>query len=161
MKSIAKRSSRLLEAWAKVVGDPAAAVATWLYEGAPAGLAMQSTCLDGIFPIVEAEENQPDVEDLITDLDGFQNYTGVEDDEEAFRTLEGYCEKGYLSRFDTLGQLRGHFGGEPVLSKLACLKKQKFNPDTGQYVQKNRIILDCRRSGVSTTSVRRHKSVDH
>lgn len=46
-----------------------------------------------------------------------------------------------------------------MLSKLAYLKKQKYNPDTGQYISKSRIILDCKRSGVSITSARTHKSV--
>ena len=31
-----------LEAWARVVGDPAVEVAKWLYQGAPAGLSRQS-----------------------------------------------------------------------------------------------------------------------
>lgn len=99
------------------------------------------------------------MEDLSTDLGNFQNYSGADEDEEAVQALESYYEKGNLARFDTLRQLQDHLGDEPVLSKLARLKKQKFNPDTGQYAQKNRIILDCGWNGVSPTSVRKHKSV--
>lgn len=40
----------LLEAWATVVDDPATSVASWLYEGAPAGLARHSTMESSLRP---------------------------------------------------------------------------------------------------------------
>ncbi len=46
-----------------------------------------------------------------------------------------------------------------MLSKLGCIKKMKFNPDTKQYTQKVRIILDCKQSNVSVRAARTHKSV--
>ena len=49
--------------------------------------------------------------------------------------------------------------GDPVLSKLGCVKKTKYNPDTGQFVTKHRIILDCKQSQVSKAAARSHKSV--
>ena len=149
----------LLEAWAQVVEDPAAATVSCLYAGAPAGLHMQSESLDGVFPRVDDDIELLDVQSLATDFDSFSNYVGVEEDSEALETLESYHRKGYLSRYDSLEELEAELGDKPVLSKLACLKKLKYNPDTGQYISKSRIILDCRRSGVSLTSVRTHKSV--
>ena len=101
--------AHLLEAWASVAGDPAVGVVKWLYQGAPAGLNKQSDNLDGIFPRVEDEEDPRDLHDLATDFDSFQNYSGVEDDEEALKTLEGYWNKGYLRRFDSLEQLKKHW----------------------------------------------------
>ena len=50
-------------------------------------------------------------------------------------------------------------GGQPILSKLGCIKKLKFNSDTQSYTHKVRIILDCKQSKVSTSSKRTHKSI--
>ena len=149
----------LWEAWARVVGDPASGVVTWLYRGAPAGLTMHSESLDGVFPVVDADTEQLDIHSLATDFDSSHNYVGVEDDEEALETLESHRQKGYLSRYDSIEELVTVLGDEPVSSRLACLEKLKYNLDTGQYISKSRIILDCKRSGVSLTSVRTHKSV--
>ena len=49
--------------------------------------------------------------------------------------------------------------GKPVLSKLGCIKKDKYNSDTKTWTRKSRIILDCKRSNVSKVATRKHKSV--
>lgn len=49
--------------------------------------------------------------------------------------------------------------GEPVLSKLGCIKKAKLNLDTGEVNFKMRIILDCKLSQVSEVVRRTHKAV--
>ena len=60
----------------------------------------------------------------------------------ALMVLKGTLSKGYLKKFDSLEELQRFVGGQPVLSKLGCIKKMKVNPDTKQYIQKVRIILD-------------------
>ena len=147
--------AHLLQAWAVVVNK----VARWLIEGAPAGLHGGSDFLDGVFPRVEDTSNDVEPGELFTAFGEFENYAGVEQDQEAYDALEGYRNKGYLQTFDSRQQLESYLGAVPVLSKLACIKKLKHNADTGHYVHKSRIILDCKRSGVSEAASRTHKSV--
>ena len=94
---------------------------------------------------------------LSTDFESFQNYTGVEQDLEAYDALESYHRKGFLQKFDTLAEVESELGCKPTLSKLGCIKKLKFNADTGLYTYKARIILDCKRSGVSKKARRTQK----
>ena len=133
-------------------------LARWTYEGAPAGIECQTGEPDCVCPRVDETESQGFV-DLATDYDTFENYQGVEDDSEAAGAIQQYLSKGYLRKFDNLEELRKSVGGQPVLSKLGCIKKMKFNPDTKQYTQKVRIILDCKQSNVSVRAARTHKSV--
>ena len=153
-----KIHGRLLKAWSDIVSDPGAEAVPWLYQGAPAGLSLQSTALDGMFPQV-AEDSEMDEVSLDTDFDTFQNYAGVEEDDEAYAAIESYCNKGFVKKFDSLEEVESELGAKPTLSKLGCIKKQKFNPETGQYTHKARIILDCKQSGVSRKARRTHKSV--
>ena len=148
----------LLEYWARVVEDPGIDLAKWTYNGAPAGIECQTSELDGVCPGVDEAEAKTSI-DLATDYDTFENYQGVEDDAEAAKAIQQYLSKGYLKKFDSLEELRHFVGGQPVLSKLGCIKKMKFNPDTKQYTQKVRIILDCKQSNVSVKAARTHKSV--
>ncbi len=148
----------LLEYWARAVEDPGIDLAKWTYEGAPAGIECQTSELDGVCPSVDESEAQNSI-DLATDYDTFENYQGVEEDSEAANAIQQYLSKGYLKKFDSLEELRHFVGGQPVLSKLGCTKKMKFNPDTKQYTQKVRIILDCKQSNVSVKAARTHKSV--
>lgn len=148
----------LLHYWAVAVGDPAAAVATWLFEGAPAGIALGTEALDGICPIVE-DDDAIDHDDLHTDYDMFTNYVGVEDDVEALEALEAYHRRGYLAKFSSLEEVTQFLGQRPILSKLGCIKKDQYNVDTQTWSHKTRIILDCKRSLVSKAASRTHKSV--
>ena len=148
----------LLAYWAEVVQDPAMKPANWTHQGAPAGLECDTSELDGICPMVEGH-SEVEIDALHTDYDNFENYTGVEDNEEAWKALESYREKGYLRRFDTLKELERHVQGKPVLSKIGCIIKEKKNPVTNEITTKTRIILDCKRSQVSKAAVRTHKSV--
>ena len=97
--------------------------------------------------------------DLFTCLETFENYSGVDDDADVARALLGYRDQGYIKEFDTYHDLQAYVGARPVLSKLGCVKKTKFNPDTATYITKNRIILDCKQSQVSKAAARTHKSV--
>lgn len=98
-------------------------------------------------------------DDLVTDYEGFENYQGVEENQHAIQAIQEYYEKGYLRKCDGLEEVKAAVGGNPVLSKLGCITKEKYNSETGKYVAKVRIILDCRRSGVSKAADRRHKVV--
>lgn len=149
----------LLHYWAQVVNDPARQCARWLYEGAPAGLSCDTSDLDGVFPSVEEQEMADSIDDLVTDYDSFENYMGIEEDEEAFATLEKYHRSGYLDKYHSLEEVEKAVGGRPILSKLGCIKKAKLNTDTGEMIYKSRIILNCKRSHVSEKASKRHKSV--
>ena len=150
--------AHLLEYWATLVGDPAARTAKWLYEGAPAGL-HQKVDLQGI--CAEVEDQSPEIDGLAlaTDLSAFENYEGVETNEDAATAIQGYVDKGYLKQFDTYDDAKGYLGAEPTLSKLGCIVKDKVNHVTGVITKKTRIILDCKQSQVSKYASRTHKSV--
>ena len=148
----------LLRYWALCVDDPAHKASAWLIDGAPAGLEADTSALDDVCPRVD-DESTLEADALTTDYDNFENYVGVEDNQDALQALESYASKGYLRKFQTLDGLRAHLGGEPILSKLGCIVKTKTNPVTGISTKKSRIILDCRRSSVSKVAHRTHKSV--
>ena len=141
-----------------MIEDPGTRLARWTFEGAPAGVECDTKDLDGVCPVVE-EDEQRDTAELVTDFRSFENYDGVEDDPEAEKAVTQYHSKGYLKKFDTVEELQEFVGGRPILSKLGCIKKSKFNPDAKQFTQKVRITLDCKQSQVSTTkAVRTHSA---
>eukprot|EP00435_Cladocopium_sp_Y103_P047858 s2395_g14.t1 len=148
----------LMSYWAQCVGDPAVGVAEWLTQGAPAGINLDTSVLDGVCPKVE-EESDEGFFDLTTDYGSFVNYAGVEENDEAYDTLQSYADKGYLAVFESLDDLQRHVGSKPTLSKIGCIIKQKTNHATGLVTTKTRIILDCKRSHVSKVAARTHKSV--
>ena len=150
--------AHLLEYWAMLVGDPAARTAKWLYDGAPAGL-QRKVDLQGI--CAEVEDESPELDDLAlaTDLSAFENYEGVESNEDAAAAIQGYVEKGYLKQFDEYDDVVKYLGSSPTLSKLGCIVKDKVNHVTGVTTKKTRIILDCKQSQVSKYASRTHKSV--
>ena len=148
----------LLEYWAQVVGDPAAKVARWLYNGAPAGLNIPMDLQD-ICPEVEDDSPELDEIELSTDYANFVNYEGVETNQDASAAIGEYHRKGYLERFESLADTQRYLGDNPVLSKLGCIVKEKMNWETGMKVKKTRIILDCKRSQVSKFASRQFKSV--
>ena len=143
--------------WAKAAEDPALKIVDWLEQGAPAGVTLQPD-LDGIFPEAEHDQELLDFEVLHTDFDSFQNYLGVEDSPAAKDALQGYIDKGYLVPYGTLEECAVALGSPPILSKLGCISKTKLNPDGTQTV-KHRIILDARRSNVTSATQRRYRSV--
>lgn len=85
-----------------LVEDPGERCAKWTFEGSPAGLEKDTSDIDGLFQQVEPDDAglQPG-QSLVTDYD---NYSVVEEDEEAFATLEGYQHKGFLTKVDTLDE---------------------------------------------------------
>ena len=87
--------AHLLYAWLAKANDPGLPICRWLWEGAPAGLTADFSCLDGLFPRVDAEEAELDPNDLFTDFDSFVNYQGVEADNDVFDVLKGYRKRGF------------------------------------------------------------------
>jgi len=79
----------LLHAWALAAGDPAAKIALWIRDGAPAGIRVPLDELEGIMPKVDddVETDCPDL--LTTEYDTFVNHG----------SLEGGCgSHGHLRR---------------------------------------------------------------
>ena len=95
----------MLEAWLQHAGDTGVDICRWLWEGAPAGLSADDSCLDGLFTKVPPEEPEVDVSELNTHCEAFVNYTGVEEDDDVFKVLNGFEKAGYLKKFDSLSQV--------------------------------------------------------
>ncbi len=142
----------LLHRWAVLANDPAAAVARWTWEGAPAGIDRDFKILDGLFPVAEDNpEFMP--EDLATDFDGFVNYSGIEEDDDLAEQMQGYADSGFVKVFRDLRSCSEYLGGKPVLSRLGCVVKERF----GKI--KKRVIVDSKQSGVSRTASLGFRSV--
>lgn len=114
----------LLKYWAHCVDDPGKAIADWLISGAPAGLSSDTSQLDGVFPRVD-NTREAEVDDLATDYMAFENYAGVEENEEAIAALASYAAKGYLRKFKSLWELQEYLQAKPILSKIGCIVKNK------------------------------------
>lgn len=149
--------AKLMKARLELAGDPGVRLAKWIEEGAPAGVVKDMPELDWLFPQVKAEEmGKP--EDLEVDYASFANYDGVEDDKAAAEIIQGFIKAGYIHAYDTAEQAEMAVGGKLVISKLGVVKKERTNPTTGVVTIKTRIILDCKQSGVTLSTIRSHKS---
>ena len=86
------------------------------------GLAMDTSELDGVCIKVDDDDDQvrPSFDELVANLDSSENYSGVEDDDEAFEAIDSYFKKGYRTKCKTLDEVRELARGEPVLSKFDC-----------------------------------------
>lgn len=73
--------------------------------------------------------------------------------------MEAYHSKGYFAKFQTLEEATMFLGQQPILSKLGCVKKDKFNLDTQSWSRKTKIILDCKKSLISKAASRTRKSI--
>jgi hypothetical protein len=127
-------------------------ICEWLWSGAPAGIEIQPDA-GPIFPPVE--EAQPESYDgLVSDLNTFRNYPGIEDDQSVETQLRDFCLKGYMTKCDTLQQVRALLGGrDPVLSKIGQIVK------TRKGRTKRRMILDIKESGVGRATRKTYRVV--
>ena len=132
-------------------------LSAWIANGAPAGVAIDFDELDGLYPRVQPGE-QDSPEDLHTDYDTFVNYKGVDEDPDAATVIDGYIAKNYLKVFSDLESVKRYVGGDPIVSKLGLVVKDKVNPTTGKITKKVRIILDNKQSGVTKSASRTHRS---
>ena len=151
----------LLHAWASAAGDPAAPVANWFTEGAPAAISIPMDELKGIMPEVpENDEDVADPADLTCDCDTFLNHGCLDNDPDAVAIISEYVDKGFLHRCGSLEECKKFLGGaDPILNKFACIEKYKWVDATGEWKVKRRIIMDSLRSGVKAASRRQYKSV--
>ena len=150
----------LLHAWASAAGDPAAPIANWFRDGAPAGIKIPFDELKGIMPDVTDSAIADDPDDLGTDYDTFTNHGDLEDDPEVVATFKEFVDKGYLKSCSTLEECREFLNGElPILNKFACILKYKWDDESSEWKVKRRIIMDSLRSGVKDASTRKFKSV--
>ena len=142
----------LLEAWALAGKDPDTPVINWLRTGAPAGVRHHPEQV-GIFPVVN-EERWRDPEELETPADTFRNYDSVELDASAWPEILKFVEKGFIKTFDTEAACRQFLhGAHPVLSKLGLIIRVRVDST------KKRIILDCKRSGITAGSIRSERVI--
>ena len=148
---------KLMQAWAEVAGGPGSRIAAWLFEGAPAGIVNGMSELDGVMPQVDDGEPECSPEDLSTDFDTFVNYKNVDDDPDVRKHLDEFVGKGYLTKLPSLAKVKELLNSEPVLSKLAAIKKTRVD-EQGEVVTKLRLILDALRSLVTAATKRTHKS---
>lgn len=97
----------LLHAWALAAGDPAAQVALWLRDGAPAGIRVPLDELEGIMPkVTNKDGEETDCPDLLsTEYDTFVNHGSLEDDAEVMGTFDDLAGKNYLHRCSSLAVL--------------------------------------------------------
>ena len=140
--------AHLLHTWTRLAGDPDLLAASWPSCGAPAGLT-QEISDPGIFPDVGDSAKFSEIDDphaLFCDTDTFVNYSSVEDDPKAMEEVEKFWRAGYLAKFNTLEECKSFVGGDPILSKLAMITKEK----NGRI--KRRLVLDCKRSGIVKAS---------
>ena len=152
--------AELLLAWATAAGDPGASIARWVRLGAPAGITVPSTELDGLLPAVPDDEASPEAAlSLATDYESFTNYSGVEDDPEVVNLILGFAEKGYLKAFPDVDSCTRYLGGPPVLSRFGCVTRLKWDAVRESWTTKKRVILDAKQSGVGLATTRAHRSV--
>ena len=150
---------QLLHQWSKLAGDPGADVALWIQNGAPANVRVGMPELSEVMPMVADDPALIAHGELSTDYDNFCNHGRLEDDKEAVDTIMEYVRKGYLKSFPTLASCESFLGEKPVLSKFACLTKDRFDPATNGWKTKRRIILDSKESNVKAASAREFRSV--
>ena len=91
-------------------------------------------------------------EDLETVLDEFTNHGDIDEDSAAIEIIDEYISRGWLRQFSSHDDLARYVGGKPILNMFACLKKDKLDPATGQWVVKRRLIMDSKRSNVKEAS---------
>ena len=114
----------VLLAWAQTARHPSVAVAKWFAEGTPAGIEKSFDVLDGIHPRVSNDSASASLEDIVTDLDAFANYEGVEDQDTVREQVEAFEKAGYLQKFQHPWQVRKFVGGDFVLSRLGAVENR-------------------------------------
>eukprot|EP00971_Amphidinium_carterae_P351397 6492091-Amphidinium_carterae.2 len=144
----------LISAWAKQAGDLDDAVLTWLRDGAPLGIARHLD-VNGVFPEVTTPGHEDEFDFLHTD---WTNYSGVDQNEQAYDMMQALETRGYLRRFRSLDETTSFVGGPPVISKLALLQKTVRLPSGAEKV-KQRLIMDCRHSGVNSLALHNQRII--
>ena len=136
----------LFHSWAKAAKHPGLAVTSWVIDGSPAGVSIPFGELDGLHPRVPVKEQPASLEDIIPDPSVFANYAGVEAKDEVADPLEQYRHQGDLTKCESYEEASKLVGGQPALSKLGVVEKDKWS-DVQQQIVKNK-WADCGLLGV-------------
>ena len=130
---------------AAAVNDPAAAVARWIFEGAPAGISEDFEALRRTFPpsalVTWRQYHTLTLKDSST--------------KEASRRSQKPTTPSWAiataasRRSSTRSRVAGvTCGSDPVLSKFGCVVQERRNHITGKVKIKRRVILDTKQSKV-------------
>ena len=115
--------------WCALTDDPGELLQPWFEGGAPSGIEFLPD-VGNVFPVANAGGVEP-FADLATDYQAFENYKGVDGDEDVFNTLEGFADRGregapWLERCSTLEEVKEFLEGElPILNKVALIIQTK------------------------------------
>ena len=133
----------LLEAWVAKAGDPDPVVVDWLRSGAPLGANLEIPCA-GIFPARDEDKDSArEAEAAVRSWAEMGNYASFRDSPvDAAAEMSRLESKGFVKKL-TLDQVKSSFG-DPVLSKLALIVKEKEDG-----TKKRRVIVDALRSGAN------------
>ena len=123
-----------------------AEMCTWLWLGAGAGVAVDPVEANSVFPAVTFDAKFTGVVDP-------DDYSTADVDQEAMSEIRSFAEAGWLSEFDTIGELESSLGGPAVISPFHVVVKHR----SGKI--KRRLILDLRRSGISARTRHTHRVV--
>ena len=115
--------------------------------------------LAGIMPEVEDDMAVLPFTELASDYHQFTNHGNIEEDGEAMGIIQGYIDKGYLRAFNSLQECEAYLGAKPILSKFACLSRERYDAVSGEWKTKRRVILDSKASDVKSASSRQYRTV--
>ena len=129
-----------MELWRQAAKDPDTEPTKWLATGAPAGI-LTAVEDRGIFPLYDPAVDIAEIEpcDLHTE-EGFTNYPGVDQDDHVAAEFERQVQAGFTIRVDSWEEAKAYLGADPVLSKIAAIKKLRGGK------LKVRVIVDSKRS---------------
>ena len=130
-------------------GDPDVPLASWLREGAPAGVDLHPESV-GIFP--SAHEPPSGEFDLTYYCDESANYVSMDDSDHGDDVLQELVDAGYVDNFMDPDAAQKALGVESIVtSKLALITTMKNG------VPKHRLILDCRVSGANAATTKHER----
>ena len=143
-----------LEDWRIASKHPDVEVCGWQRSGVPGGIKLTPTDIGGIFPPA-ADAASSDASELHFNPHTFCNYAGVEEHEATEKELQLHIDAKHLAEFDSYDELSRFVKAaeaEPaVLNKIGLIVKVKQD-EAGNPVEKARMILDTKESGVGALS---------
>ena len=137
----------LLKAWAQHARDPALAVVSWLFTGAPAGIELDIPQM-GIFPPKDAEDTI-DIDELTSSYEEpHMNYKSLEEDSDADDVIKNIIDKdkSWVKVVGTWKEAVAYLGAAPIVSQLGLVVKERKDENGKITGYKKRLILDARRS---------------
>ena len=138
----------VFEAWCASSGDPDIYPAKWLIEGAPAGLARMPEHANVFAPVEDDVISHENLEAF--NMNEITHTHNVDEHSEQlmFDEVSMLEQKGFVRGFDDAGEVEEYLGQPFYESKLFVLTQIK-----GDAI-KHSVLLDCKRSNVSTSSAK-------